>query len=51
LIVTQKKVKRADRKDQGQRKQTEFIIIAKMTVARERKRERERNDNQTGKET
>jgi hypothetical protein len=46
LLVTQK-LERADRKDQGQRKQTEFIIITKMTVVRERERE----DNQTGKET
>ncbi len=38
LIVTQK-IKRADRKDQGQGKQTESIIIVKMTVARERERE------------
>jgi len=47
-------MERADRKDQGQRKQTEFIIIAKMTVARgekARERERKRDDNQTGKET
>jgi hypothetical protein len=36
------KKKRAGRKDQGQRKQTEFIIIAKTTA---------RKDNQTGKET
>jgi hypothetical protein len=31
FIVTQRKIQRADRKDQGQKKQTELIIIAKMT--------------------
>jgi hypothetical protein len=47
FIVTQRKIQRADRKDQGQKKQTELIIIAKMTAIEER----ERADNQTGKET
>jgi hypothetical protein len=38
-IVTQRKIQRADRKDQGQKKQTELIIIAKMTAIEERERE------------
>jgi hypothetical protein len=42
LLDSYPKLKRANRKDQGQRKQTEFIIRGKMTVTREREREKEK---------
>jgi len=50
LVVTQK-IKRADRKDQGQGKTNGIHHHSKNDSSKGRESERERDDNQTGKET